>query len=81
MYTKFRDITNKEKTITVKKTKFTAYLNSKIVIIPTNMLPESFDHVDFIGNDKDYGDVFKAYHNIDLNQFTIYFGIKGDEFD
>ena len=40
--------------------------------------PSDFINVEFIGHDRQYGDVFKAW-NDDPQQFTLYFGTKGDE--
>ena len=43
--------------------------------------PDKFDNVLFLGNDFDYGDVFKAWDNESPNSFWIFFGEKGDEFN
>ena len=41
-----------------------------------------YEKVEFIGHDESYGDVFKAYHDADDdNNFTLFFGVKGSEFD
>ena len=42
--------------------------------------PKEYDTIEFIGHDIDYGDVFKAYDS-NANEFTLFFGVKGDEFD
>lgn len=42
-------------------------------------VPGDYQFVEFIGHDVDYGDVFKAWDSDNLG-FTIFFGIRGDEF-
>jgi hypothetical protein len=42
--------------------------------------PNDWDNVMHIGKDVDYGDVFKCW-NENVNNFTLYFGTKGDEFN
>ena len=42
---------------------------------------KEWDNVMHIGFDDVYGDVFKCWDNKDVNNFTLYFGTKGDEFN
>jgi len=42
--------------------------------------PNNYHNVAFIGHDSEYGDVFKAWDE-DLEDFTLFFGTKGDEFN
>ena len=41
--------------------------------------PSNFRVVEYLGNDTEYGDVFKAYDN--KNSFSLFMGVKGTEFD
>ena len=41
--------------------------------------PSNFSVVEYLGNDTEYGDVFKAYD--DKNSFYLFMGVKGTEFD
>ena len=41
--------------------------------------PSNFSVVEYLGNDTEYGDVFKAYDN--KNSFSLFIGVKGTEFD
>ena len=67
---------------TVKKqTKFTHYVNEYKQIINNNDNPLKWDNCLHIGTDKYYGDVFKVWDDNNENNFTIYFGVKGDEFE
>ena len=43
--------------------------------------PENWDNVMWLGYNSVYGDVFKAWDNGSEDDFCIYFGIKGDEFN
>ena len=63
-----------------KKTVFEKVVSSKFSITKnTAYKPELFENVLYLGNDKYYGDVFKAW-NSPINQFLIFFGTAGDEF-
>ncbi len=42
--------------------------------------PDNYDNIVYLGNDVVYGDVFKAFDN-GSNNFTIFFGDKGFEFE
>ena len=65
----------------VKETKFLKSLEYDFSVADSNdSNPGEYNTVEFIGNDSAYGDVFKAYDS-DPNEFTLFFGIKGDEFD
>ena len=66
-----------------KETIFTHYIISGLTVCegPTCTV-NNFENVLHIGYDKRYGDVFKCWDNDDIpNNFTIYFGTKGDEFN
>ena len=75
--TKFIDKT--EKTIT-RKTMFEKILLSDFEVEETKDLPSCYEFVEFLGHDKYYGDVFKCFDK-DPNNFTLFFGVKGSEFD
>ena len=76
--TKFSSLVslNKDK----KETVFTYFLNADKKIQKAEFVPSNFENVLHIGYDPDYGDVFKCWDNYEEN-FTLYFGTKGDEFD
>ena len=64
-----------------KKTVFTRYVEDDSTVVEcSNEEPSDWDNVLYLGNDRDYGDVFKAW-NSDGRYFMIYFGEKGDEFN
>lgn len=42
---------------------------------------DDYDNVLFLGHDQQYGDVFKAWNDAEPDDFTLFFGAKGDEFD
>lgn len=62
-----------------KKTVFKKHVNSDLVIINSIFSVDEYKNVLHIGNDKYYGDVFKAWDD-DENDFWIFFGTAGDEF-
>ena len=65
----------------IKETKFLKILEFDLSIASADHNdPKEYDTIEFIGHDIDYGDVFKAYDS-DANEFTLFFGVKGDEFD
>lgn len=68
----------KAKESSFKKTSFTQILTSK-GWNKTNRLPGVYDNVVWLGYDEEYGDLFKTWNN-DKKGFTIFSGIKGDEF-
>ena len=77
--TKFIDNTKKNKS---KKTVFEKVLTFDFVIEKAECCLDVYEKVEFIGHDESYGDVFKAYHDAnDDNNFTLFFGFKGFEFD
>jgi hypothetical protein len=64
------------------KTKFLFELqNLDEGIETTSDGPEDWDNVEHIGTDRVLGDVFKAWTDGKRNDFVLYFGIKGDEFN
>lgn len=63
----------------VKPTIFTRCINERFNVIETNTNGNDFDYVEFIGRDLRYGDTFKAWNNGAETNFTLYFGIKGEE--
>ena len=63
-----------------KKTVFTHYINAYKEIKKPSTMATDFENVLLIGRDKYYGDVFKVWDN-DPNDFAIYFGEAGDEFE
>ena len=75
--TKFIDKSGKVKE--VKKTVFTECLLRDFALNRDSLAqPEEWDNVEYLGTDSKYGDVFKAWDD-DPNDFTLYFGTKGDE--
>ena len=77
--TKFIDNTKKNKS---KKTVFKKVLTFDFAIESAEYGLDVYEKVEFIGHDESYGDVFKAYHDAnDDNNFTLFFGTKGDEFN
>lgn len=76
--TKFTTI---EKKVKERKTIFKKFVSSDFKISTTNDKPTDFDNVLHIGNDECYGDVFKTWDNGAENDFTIYFGKAGNEFN
>jgi hypothetical protein len=66
-----------------KETEFThvtVFNNIKQGVYRTMSNPYEWDNVMYIGYTPEYGDVFKAWSNMQ-DSFVIYFGAKGDEFD
>lgn len=43
--------------------------------------PSGHDYTLYLGKDKFYGDVFKCWNEGEEDNFTLYFGEKGDEFN
>jgi hypothetical protein len=78
MATKYTSLIQERKE--VKKTVFNKIVNSKLEIEEAISTPEQYNNVLYLGKDKDYGDVFKAWDNNTDENFTIFFGVKGDEF-
>ena len=77
--TKFIDNTKKNNS---KKTVFEKALSFDFTVDVAIADVEDYEKVEFIGHDESYGDVFKAYHDADDdNNFTLFFGVKGSEFD
>lgn len=63
-----------------KKTVFKTLLAHDLTIGGTILTPFHWENVLFIGEDKKYGDVFKAWDSNAPNDYVIFFGEKGDEF-
>ena len=77
--TKFIDNTKKANS---KKTVFEKALSFDFIVDNATADVADYEKVEFIGHDESYGDVFKAYHDAkDDNNFTLFFGVKGSEFD
>ena len=77
--TKFIDNTKKK---LPKKTVFEKALSSDFIVGIALSDINDYEKVEFIGHDESYGDVFKAYHDEnDDNNFTLFFVVKGSEFD
>ncbi len=77
--TKFIDNTKKNKS---KKTVFEKALSFDFIVGIALSDINDYEKVEFIGHDESYGDVFKAYRDAnDDNNFTLFFGVKGSEFD
>ena len=77
--TKFIDNTKKNNS---KKTVFEKALSFDFTVVDAFAVVTDYEKVEFIGHDESYGDVFKAYHDEnDDNNFALFFGIKGSEFD
>ena len=79
--TKFVNLGGIPKVIEKKKTVFNGFIDAdKVYNFDNTPKPTDYDVVVFIGHDSTYGDVFKAYNDNPYN-FTLFFGIKGDEFE
>ena len=78
MTTKFMTLGDSKKT--GKKTVFKTLLNSSFTAIKADSQPKDYTNVLFLGHDDGYGDVFKAWRD-DQDNFILYFGEKGDEFN
>ena len=77
--TKFIDNTKKANS---KKTVFKKALSFDFTVGDACASIYDYEKVEFIGHDESYGDVFKAYLDADDdNNFTLFFGVKGDEFN
>ena len=74
--TKFTSLEKKEKKV---GTKFYSFLYDNVKET-TDTTPCDYDNVLHIGFDTKYGDVFKCWDD-DSGEFSLYFGIKGNEFD
>lgn len=71
---------NKSNREIANKTIFTHAVAADRRVRETGMKPENYEVVELIGIDSSYGAVFKAYdHN--SADFTLFFGIAGDEFN
>jgi len=77
--TKYIDLSS-TKTESPKETEFKKCLDEDLEIGDAMASPNRYDNVAFIGHDKEYGDVFKCWDD-DENDFTLFFGTKGDEFN
>jgi len=64
----------------VKKTVFEKFLTSRFIVKLSEYTPNDWKNVKLIGRDEYYGDVFIAWDN-NPNDFGIYFGTAGDEFN
>lgn len=65
-----------------KKTVFEKVLSFDFIVDDAIADVADYEKVEFIGYYEYYGDVFKAYHDAnDDNNFTLFFGVKGSEFD
>lgn len=80
MATKFTTLSSETKKLV--ETVFTSFISSDLKISVTNdkQQPYNYDNVLYLGHDNCYGDVFKVWNNEDNGDFTIVFGVKGDEF-
>lgn len=74
--TKFIDKNSQGKDI--KATVFTKSVDANLKIRDAAFQPCHYNNVEFIGHDRQYGDVFKTWDN-DPNDFVLYFGTKGEE--
>lgn len=80
MATKFITLNGNSKPIN-KKTVFTKVLQHDFSVDEDCLQPEDWENVLYLGHDMDYGDVFKVWDNGGEDNFALYFGEKGDEFD
>ena len=71
----------KESTKKKKETTFTHAVDCRLEIFETAATPDKFENALHLGKDRFYGDVFKCWNKGYENDFTIFFGEKGDEFD
>ena len=62
-----------------KNTVFKKTLVANMKVSTSSSEPSSFQNVELILRDRDYGDVFLAW-DFDESDKAIYFGIAGDEF-
>ena len=61
------------------ETQFTHFVGNDDVN-PTDRTPSDYDNVELIGTSGYYGSVFKAWNNNTLMDFTLFYGIAGNEF-
>ena len=78
MKTKFTTLEQKSKI--VAGTVFTHFISGRKTVCDSIRTVNGFENVLHIGYDKQYGDVFKCWDQ-NPNEFIIYFGTKGDEFN
>ena len=64
-----------------RQTVFKKSVRRDFTITSTTNRPSDFDNVNWVGHDKSYGDVFICYNNGNENDFIIFFGTAGDEFN
>ncbi len=62
-----------------RETVFTHFVNGNREVEKSIFQPKDYDSVEFLFYDTDYGDVFKAWDNINPNNITLFFGTKGEE--
>lgn len=81
--TKFMNIpiipTVEDKKKEFKPTVFTHYIDSDKTVRTSKNNANEYQNVIWLGDDKIYGDIFKAWNDKFPNNFTIFFGVKGDE--
>jgi hypothetical protein len=64
-----------------KQTIFKKFISADMNVKDAALSPNIYNNVVFIGHNKCYGDVFKVYDDGDENNYTLYFGEAGDEFN
>ena len=64
----------------VVKTVFTHVVLDDKSIDESSCNPNDYDNVKYIDGNKDYGDVFIVWDDGCKEEWTLYFGKKGDEF-
>lgn len=78
--TKYVTLKNQEKPKRIK-TAFNRILTDALLVVSCDKDPKSYDNVLFLGHDINYGDLFKAWDDGNEEDFCLYFGVKGDEFN
>jgi hypothetical protein len=75
------NLTEKPKTVEIKKTVFKKGITIEKDIVKAVLTPNIFDKVILLPKSDRYGDVFIAFDNSCPKNYTIYFGEAGDEFN
>jgi len=78
--TKYTTLENKESK-PINRTEFYSRVGTSSIDVSPIENPYGYDNVIHIGSDKFYGDVFKAWNDGEENDFVLFFGEKGDEFN
>lgn len=64
-----------------RQTVFKKVIDSDFTINEAVDNPSDYENINWVGHDQLYGDVFFCYDNDKENNFVIFFGTAGDEFN